>query len=321
MLNEVRNKMKMTLSAPIAVMLLTIASAPVYAQIDLAGFWQNPVFEDVQERIDGPAIGDFLGLPLNAAGRRAGEAWSAAIVSVPEHQCQDYPADYQSNSMWSFDMWKEVDPVSHAIIAWHTRLQYMVPERTIWMDGRPHPDEDAAHTWGGFSSGRWEGGSLVVTTTHLKTSWLRRNGVPRSDKATLVERFTRHGNYLSVVTTVYDPVYLSEPYARSRDLILNPVGSVGVYPCESVEETARKIGDIPHILPGENKYLTEFAAVDGVPVEATLAGAEAMYPEYRTLLAAMGQGGVTKEGENCCPVRGRLLCCWPSLPSYLLRFF
>jgi hypothetical protein len=97
---------------------------------------------------------------------------------------------------------------------------------------------------------------------------------------------------------VYDPVYLSEPYARSRDLILNPVGSVGVYPCESVEETARPIGDIPHVLPGENKYLTEFAGADGVPVGATRAGAEAMYPEYRTRLAAMGRGGPTKEGEK-----------------------
>ena len=71
-----------------------------------------------------------------------------------------------------------------------------------------------------FSTGRWEGGALIVTTTHLKTSWLRRNGVPRSDRATVVERFTRHGNYLSVVTTVYDPVYLSEPYVRSREMVL-----------------------------------------------------------------------------------------------------
>ena len=153
--------------------------ATARAQVDLAGFWSNPNFEDVMERIDGPAIGDFTGLPITAAGRRAGETWDAGIMSVPEHQCQDYPADYQSNSTWSFDMWKEVDPVTHDIVAWRTRLQYMAPERTIWMDGRPHPDDEAPHTWEGFSTGRWEGGALIVTTTHLKTSWLRRNGVPR----------------------------------------------------------------------------------------------------------------------------------------------
>ena len=152
------------------------------------------------------------------------------------------------------------------------------------MDGRPHPDEEAPHTWEGFSTGRWEGGSLVVTTTHLKTSWLRRNGVPRSDKATVVERFTRHGNYLSVVTTVYDPVYLTEPYVRSRDMILNPLGSAGVFVCDPAEESTLKPGVIPHVLPGENKFLTEFTgtgrrtgraharrrrnAVPGIPREA-----------------------------------------------------
>jgi len=239
------------------------------------------------ERIDGPAIGDFTGLPITAAGRRAGETWDAGILSVPEHQCQDYPADYQSNSTWSFDMWKEFDPVTHDIVAWRTRLQYMSPERTIWMDGRPPPDDEAPHTWEGFSTGRWEGGAFIVTTTHLKTSWLRRNGVPRSDKATVVERFTRHGNYLSVVTTVYDPVYLSEPYARSREFVLSPTGSMGVFVCETVEEVARPRGVIPHVLPGENKYLTEFAVADGVPVEAARGGAETLYPEYRATLATL----------------------------------
>jgi len=261
--------------------------ATARAQVDLSGFWSNPNFEDVMERIDGPAIGDFTGLPITAAGRRAGETWDAGILSVPEHQCQDYPADYQSNSTWSFDMWKEVDPVTHDIVAWRTRLQYMAPERTIWMDGRPHPDDEAPHTWEGFSTGRWEGGALIVTTTHLKTSWLRRNGVPRSDKATVVERFTRHGNYLSVVTTVYDPVYLSEPYVRSREMVLNPAGSTGVFVCETVEEIARPRGVIPHVLPGENKYLTEFTVTDGVPAEAARGGAETLYPEYRAKLATL----------------------------------
>ncbi len=261
--------------------------ATARAQVDLSGFWQNPNFEDVMERLDGPAIGDYLGLPLTDAGRRAGDTWDAGILSVPEHQCQDYPADYQSNSTWSFDMWREFDPVTHDIVAWRTRLQYMSPERTIWMDGRPHPDDEAPHTWEGFSTGRWEGGALVVTTTHLKTSWLRRNGVPRSDKATVVERFARHGNYLSVVTTVYDPVYLSEPYARSREFVLSPTGSTGVFVCETTEEVARPRGVIPHVLPGDNKYLTEFAVADGVPAEAARGGADTIYPEYRTKLATL----------------------------------
>ena len=57
------------------------------------------------------------------------------------------------------------------------------------MDGRPHPPEYADHTWQGFSTGIWEGNMLTITTTHLKTNYIRRNGVPRSDKATLTEHW------------------------------------------------------------------------------------------------------------------------------------
>ncbi len=178
-----------------------------------------------------------------------------------------------ANSTWAFDMWKEFDPVTHHTVAWRTRLQCMSLERTIWMDGRKHPDDEAPHTWEGFSTGRSEGAALSATTTHLKTSWLRRNVVPRSDRATVVERFTRHGNYLSVVTTVYGHVYLSEPYARSREFVLSPTGRMGVFVCETTEEVARPRGVIPHVLPGENRYLTEFTVTDGVPAEAARGGA------------------------------------------------
>ena len=33
---------------------------------------------------------------------------------------------------------------------------------------------------------RWEGPVLVVETDHLKSGWIRRNGVPASDQATVV---------------------------------------------------------------------------------------------------------------------------------------
>jgi len=41
------------------------------------------------------------------------------------------------------------------------------------MDGRPHPPEYAAHTWQGFSTGKWDGDVLTVTTTHLKIGWIQ----------------------------------------------------------------------------------------------------------------------------------------------------
>ncbi len=58
--------------------------------------------------------------------------------------------------------------------------------RVIWMDGRPHPPAWAPHSFRGFSTGKFVGNALVVETTHMKQGWLRRNGTPESDQATLI---------------------------------------------------------------------------------------------------------------------------------------
>jgi hypothetical protein len=70
-------------------------------------------------------------------------------------------------------------------------------------------------------------------------------------------------------------------------MILNPLGSAGVFVCEPAEESTLKPGVIPHVLPGENKFLTEFTVMDGVPEEPTHGGAETLYPEYRRRLATL----------------------------------
>ena len=72
------------------------------------------------------------------------------------------------------------------------------------------------YTWGGFSTAKWDGDILTVTVTHLKEGYLRRNGLPRSDKATLTEHWIRNGDFLTVVTIVTDPVYLTEPFTDHR---------------------------------------------------------------------------------------------------------
>ena len=159
----------------------------------------------------------------------------------------------------------------------------MEPERTIWLDGRPHPPAHAPHTWQGFSTGQWEGNRLTVTTTHLKLGFIQRNGVAHSDRATMREHFFRHGNYLSVATIVNDPVYLSEPFIRTSSWTYNLQQNHAPYPCgpnEIVVEIPRLRGELPHHLPGTNRMLAEFAGRHGLPFEATRGGAETTYPEY-----------------------------------------
>ena len=154
------------------------------------------------------------------------------------------------------------------------------------MDGRPHPPEYAAHTWQGFSTGKWEGDVLTVTTDHLKIGWIRRNGIPRSDRAVVTEHFIRHGDYLTDAVIVNDPVYLTEPFIRTTDWQSDPRQQIAPYPCESVVEIDRPLGAVPHHLPGTNPFLKEFSERYNVPYQAARGGAETMYPEYRLKLAA-----------------------------------
>ena len=136
------------------------------------------------------------------------------------------------------------------ITAYHTEMGWMNPVRTIWMDGRPHPPAHAPHTWQGFSTGKWEGDMLTVTTTHLKPGYVRRNGLARSEKATLLEHFIRNGNVLTWISIVSDPVYLTEPYIKSRNFFYDPGYQMALYPCSVDIEVERPAGEIPHYLPG-----------------------------------------------------------------------
>jgi hypothetical protein len=275
----------MIVLAKIAILSLALTlGIPAFAQVDLSGEWAPKFHEDQPERIPGPEIGDYLGIPINDAARLRADSWDASLLTLPENQCRPHPADYSSRGPANLRIWKEMDTATQETIAIHTHISWMAPERTIYLDGRPHPPEYAPHTWQGFSTGKWEGDVLTVKTTHLKEGWIRRNGIPRSEKGTFTEHFIRHGNYLTLVTIVNDPAYLTEPFIRSSDFVLDPTQQIAPYPCEPVVEIERPKGAVPHHLPGTNTFLTEFTERHGIPAEAARGGAETMYPEYRLKL-------------------------------------
>jgi hypothetical protein len=179
-------------------------------------------------------------------------------------------------------IWEEKDPNTQQLIAIKQYISTYEQSRTIWMDNRPHPPAYAAHTWMGFSTGKWDGDILTVSTSHIKSEWIRRNGIPNSEYATLIEHFVRHGNVMTYVSVVTDPVYLTEPLVKSTDFRLNERPAGGwLWPCEYVDEVAdRPHSVVPHYLPGQSPFYGEFARKYGIPVEATRGGAETMMPEY-----------------------------------------
>jgi hypothetical protein len=278
--------------AGVCLLLLAAAgSVPISAQIELGGVWQNKLHEDFPDRLAGPEIGDYTGIPLNEAARFRAETWDASLIALPEYQCRVHPSDY-ANSFADIRIWEEYDKDTQALIAIHIHHFAWGTERTIWMDGRPHPPDYAQHTSMGFSTGKWDGDILTVTTDHLKEGWIRRNGVPRSDRAVVTEHFIRHDNGLTWIVIIHDPAYLTEPMIRSRDYTYSVAGQIAPYPCESVEEVIRPKGEIPNHLPGTNTFLKEYQKNHGVLEEGAMGGAKTLYPEYRqTVIAAGDLGG------------------------------
>jgi hypothetical protein len=271
----------------ICVLTLALLSRPGLAQVDLSGEWGQKMHEDAPERGAGPEIGNYTGLPINDRARMQADSWDAAKWTQPEHQCEPHPADYAVRGPGSMRIWADLNPLTQEVTAWHTAIMWMNPQRTIYMDGRPHPPEAAPHTWGGFSTGEWVADMLKVETTHLKEGWLRRNGLPRSEKATMTEYFIRHGDYFTVVTIVKDPVFLTEPLVRTSNWILNLGYAPTPQSCVPSREIDRPEEYVAHHLPGANPFLLEFPEKYGIPVAAARGGAETMYPEYQQTLAKL----------------------------------
>ena len=258
------------------------------AQVDLSGQWQT-----LPRNQDGSGLtGDAAGVPLSDEGKWRAQSWSPEDFDVAEWVCRPHAFDYSLEGPRSWLRFRpEIHEPTQTLIAYHGHIEMMGQASTIWMDGRPHPPANAVHTWSGFSSGVWEGDVLVVTTTHLKETYIRRSGLMRSDQATVRTRWRRVGDYLQATSILYDPVQFTEPYVRSTMMWrFDPAMQLPPYPCEEATETAVPRGNTPHFLPGQSplpgldpKVTDRF----GTPYEPRLGGADTMYPEYIARMKAM----------------------------------
>ena len=256
-------------------------ATPQTSGIDISGSWTAA----------GGGLGenelvDYAGEPINEAGRIYALTWNPTLMTTRQQQCAGYePIRLLERGSRRF--WEVRDPHTQRLIAIGMYGQITEGTRTVWMDGRPHPPAYAKHSFLGFATGKYEGSALTVYTTHLKRNWIRTpNGVPFSDQATLVEHFIRHGDRLTYVTVLTDPVYFTEPLLASADLVrTNTDPTEWLYACDDGEQILRQRPDqVPNYLFGKNPYLREHAARFHIPLLATLGGAETMYPEYLSKL-------------------------------------
>lgn len=92
------------------------------------------------------------------------------------------------------------------------RLEEWAVERTIHLNGsEDRPAQPASPQ--GYSVGRWDGGTLVVTTTGIDWAFFDDVGTPQSVDVETVEQFSLSdgGNRLNYTITVTDRATFTEP--------------------------------------------------------------------------------------------------------------
>jgi glyoxylase-like metal-dependent hydrolase (beta-lactamase superfamily II) len=281
---------------------------PLVSGTDFSGTWRpNQLVTDSQTAAGD--LADFGGIPLNDAARLYALAWPASRQTVKQHQCMGYITPYFWYAPGNYRIWEERDPFTQRLTAWRFYGQVAQGDRTVYMDGRPHPPAYAPYTFAGFSTGQYQGNVLTVTTTHIKRGWIKANGVPQSDAATVREHYIRHGDVVTVLAVIDDPVYLSEPLSKASMLVRQAKDpEAWLYACDDSEQiVGRKNDTVPNHLFGQNPYVREYADRRKVPLLAALGGPETMYPELMNKVADAAAADAT--------VKARMMPSGPRLAS------
>ena len=197
------------------------ANAKVGAPIDITGQWVSVVTEDWRYRMVTPAKGDYASVPLNADARKVADAWDAAKDEAAGNACKSYGAAALMRVPGRIRIsWADDDAMKVETDAGTQTRNFYFKE-----------PKGAGGDWQGVSQSSWDvigggrggpvrGGSLKVVTTKMKAGYLRKNGVPYSDKTVLTEFYDRTNepngdSWLVVTTIVDDPMYLNQPFITS----------------------------------------------------------------------------------------------------------
>jgi hypothetical protein len=185
------------------------------APIELTGYWVSIVPEDRFHMIT-PPKGDFPGIPLNAEGMKLANAWDPAKDEASGEQCKSYGAAAIMSVPGRFHITWDNDTT--------LKIEADSGTQTRVLHFNATPPETEAPSWQGYSVAAWDRRrSLKVTTTNLRPGYLRKNGIPYSEKTTVTEYYDlvheRVGNVILVINTIVDdPTYLTDPFRTSTNL-------------------------------------------------------------------------------------------------------
>jgi hypothetical protein len=118
------------------------------------------------------------------------------------------------------------------------------PHRTVFTDGRDLP-KDPNPTWLGYSIGRWEGDTLVVTSAGFNDmGWLDSAGHPQTESLRITERLRRRDfGHMDFEMTVDDPKVFTRPFTVKTERLLAPDTELLEDICENETDATHLSGD------------------------------------------------------------------------------
>jgi hypothetical protein len=147
--------------------------------------------------------------------------------------------------------------------------------REIFTDGRPLP-ADPNPSWMGYSTGRWDGETLVVDTAGFNDmSWLDIEGHPHTEALRVTERFRRRDfGHMDFEMTIDDPKTFTRPFTVKMDKRLMPDSDILESVCENDRSRPHMLGGTETKLAPEvlAKYLGTYEYGPGREAEISLAG-------------------------------------------------
>ena len=176
-------------------------------------------------------------LTLNDKGKAAQTAFNPLSADNPEATCVGRPTPSALLSSGSYLLEFEIKPDEKIITM---RSEWFNELRTIYMDGRKHPDPSVRFATG-HSIGHWEGDTLVVDTANFADHRSPYQiGVPSGGQKHVVEKYklTKDGTHIDVDFMLEDPEYLAKPLLHHRQLIHSP--HMKMYPSECDADSTKR---------------------------------------------------------------------------------
>ena len=215
-------------------------TAKSVAPIDVTGYWVSMIVDEWRFRVT-PQKGDIPYLPLNAEARKVALAWDPAKDEADGKACKAYGAvGLMQRPGRMHIVWTDDNTL---------KLDFDTGTQTRVFRFSAAPSDRGPASWQGYSSAAWVApgnvmlftgdtlvpalggrgrgpagppptGTLRITTTNMLPGYVRKNGVPYSEKAVLTEHFNRVSGeqgdaYLVMTQFVEDSTYFNQPFIRT----------------------------------------------------------------------------------------------------------